>query len=290
VLVVKNRKTRVHWELVLGETYCARILPKRVNEISVDDILGILKPVWTTKKATGICIRSRIERVLTYAKGRGWRTGENVAAWKDNLAGLLSTQGRVINHHASIPFDKAAEVVADLRKREGVAARALEFMILTGTRVNEAIGCQCDEIDFERGLWTIPASRMKLKKEHVIPLSERALEIVREMQTMQVDGFVFPGARAGCPISHTALTRVMKRYEATCHGWRATLTDWASETTNHSIETIEFALSHGIPNKVRAAYRRYRSLDKRAVLMSDWARYLNGEDAKVIELATRRVG
>ena len=284
VLVVKNQKSRNHWELTLSERYCAKILPKRVNEISVDDVLGLLKPIWQTKPATAGRVRGRIERILTYAKGRGWRSGENVAAWKDNLAGILPIQGHVTRHHPSIPYDKAPEFVERLRQRSGVAARCLEFLILTATRANEAVGCQFDEIDFERAIWVVPASRMKLKREHVIPLSDRALAIIREMEGFRVNEFVFAGMKTGQHVSHTALARIMEAHGATVHGWRSTFSDWASEMTTHSTEAIEFSLAHGIPNKVRAAYRRYRALDKRKALMEDWGRYLEGMEAKVIQL------
>ncbi|MCK1450439.1 integrase arm-type DNA-binding domain-containing protein [Bradyrhizobium sp. 35] len=239
-------------------------------------VLKAIEPIWYTKTETASRVRGRIEAVLDFAKTRGYRTGENPAAWGGNLLHALPARNTIakVEHHAALPFVEVPDFMAQLATREGIAARALEFAILTASRTGEIIGSRWSEIDLDAKLWTIPAVRMKANKEHRVPLSGRSLEILKALP--REDGFVFPGGRKGVPISNMAMAGVLKRmdrFEITVHGFRSTFRDWAAERTGYPNHVVEMALAHVIGNKVEAAYRRGDLFEKRRKLMTDWATY-----------------
>jgi len=231
-------------------------------------------------------VRGRIESILDYAAARRWREGENPARWRGHLDKLLpktskakravrQTTGRE-EHHAALPYPEIAAFLAELRRQQGVAARALEFLILTAARTGEVIGARWDEFDLAEKAWTVPASRMKASREHRMPLSAPALAVIEMMATIRSGEFVFPGARAGRPLSNMSLLMTLRRMgrdDLTVHGFRSTFRDWVAEQTNFPSEVAEMALAHTISDKVESAYRRGDLFAKRRQLADAWARY-----------------
>jgi integrase len=239
-------------------------------------VLRAIEPIWYTKTETASRVRGRIESVLDFAKTRGYRSGENPAAWDGNLVHALPGRGTIakVEHHAALPFAQVPEFMAALAAREGIAARALEFTVLTAARTGEVIGARWSEFDLDAKVWVIPAERMKAHKEHRVPLTERMLAILRALP--REAAFVFPGGREGAPISNMAMAQLLKRMnrlDVTVHGFRSTFRDWAAETTGYPNHVIEMALAHVIGSKVEAAYRRGDLFTKRARLMADWAKF-----------------
>ena len=274
----KNAKHADQWENTLA-TYAYPVFGS-LPVASVDTALVMLalEPIWTTKTETASRLRGRIESVLDWATVRGYRQGENPARWKGHLDTLLAKPSKVakVAHHPALPYIETAEFVQALRKQEGTAARALEFLILTATRTNEVIGARWGEIDTQAGIWTIPAERMKMAKEHRAPLTARALEILKDMEAVKTSEWVFPGGRTGQPLSNMAMLALLKRMERhdlTAHGFRSTFRDWAAETTNYPREVAEMALAHAVENKVEGAYRRGDLCEKRRRMMEEWAKY-----------------
>jgi integrase len=239
-------------------------------------VLKAIEPIWYTKTETASRVRGRIEAVLDFAKVRSYRTGENPASWHGNLIHALPARGTIVKvvHHAALRFAELPGFMVDLAKCKGVAARALEFTILNAARTGEVIGARWSEIDLEAKIWAIPAERMKASKEHRVPLSSRAVEILKELP--RESDFLFPGASEGSSLSNMAMAELLKRIgrlDITVHGFRSTFRDWAAETTNYPNHVVEMALAHIIGNKVEASYRRGDLLSKRARLMADWARF-----------------
>jgi integrase len=248
-----------------------------VASIDTALVLKVLEPIWTTTPETASRIRGRIELVLDWAKVRAYRDGENPARWRGHLDKILPARAKVqrVEHHAAVPYVELPEFMSALRGRDGVPARALEFAILTAARTGEIIGARWSEINCEARLWTIPGERMKAGREHRIPLSDRALEI---LSTLPREGeFVFLGGRGGRPLPDRAMRTLVRSMrgagDATVHGFRSTFRDWASETTAYSHELGEIALAHAVSTKVEAAYRRGDMMQKRRRLMADWAAY-----------------
>jgi len=246
-----------------------------VAAIDTGLVLKALEPIWTTKPETAGRVRGRMEAVLDWAKARGYRDGENPARWRGHLDKLLPNRRKVrsVRNHPAMPYSDLPVFMAELRSRQSVSARALEFAILTAARTGEVIGAKLSEVDLDNAVWTVPADRMKAGREHRVPLPPRAVEIVRERPR---DGdYVFPGGRAGKPLSNMALLELMRgmRPEFVPHGFRSTFRDWAAERTTHPSEVVEQALAHAIESKVEAAYRRGDLFEKRRRLMSDWASY-----------------
>jgi integrase len=250
-------------------------------------LLKVLEPIWTAKPETASRLRGRLEAILDWAKVRGHREGENPARWRGHLDKLLPARSKVrrVEHHAAMPYAALPAFLENLRGQEGIAARALEFTILTAARTGEVIGATWAEISFAEKVWTVPAARMKAHREHRVPLGERALAILKEMHTSD-DGFVFSGGRPGKPLSPTALILVLRRMgygDITTHGMRSAFRDWCAEHTNFPSEVAEMALAHTVSDKVEAAYRRGDLFDKRRKLMEVWARYCAASKAgKVI--------
>lgn len=275
----KNEKHIQQWTNTL-ETYCTSINHKRVNEISVSDVLGVLKPIWEKKSETASRLRGRIERVLSAAKVKGWRTGENPAAWKDNLDHLLSRPKKLKRgSHKAMHYDDVPAFFSDLAKREAISAKALAFTILTAARSEETLGAQWSEIDFGRKIWTCPKERMKAGVEHDVPLSDAAMAILKEMQAAGDGGeFIFPGQKRNSPLSSAAMEALLKNRmnvaNATVHGFRSTFRDWCGDKTGFPREVAEAALAHKVGDEVERAYRRSDALEKRRKLMQAWANYL----------------
>ena len=245
-------------------------------------VLKVLEPIWAKKPETASRVRQRIENVLDFAKVRGYREEENPARWRGHLDKLLPARSRVrqVRHLAALPYYDLPLFIANLRRRDAFAARGLEFLILTAARTGEVIGARWSEIDLLDKTWTVPGNRMKAHREHRVPLSARGLAILQDMQTArQSDGgnaYVFPGPRAGKPLSNMAFLMLLRRMELddlTVHGFRATFKTWASERTSFQNEIVEAALAHVIGDKVEQAYRRGDMFEKRRRLMQQWATF-----------------
>ncbi len=274
----KNAKHSAQWQTTL-ETYAFPMIGKlMVDRIELAHIVQILEPIWTTKTETATRLRGRIESVLTWATVSGFRKGENPARWKGNLDAVLPKPGKLqkVQHHKAVPWQQAALFMVDLRQCKGTAAKALEFLILTATRSGEVRGAQWQELDLQAKIWTIPSERMKAGKEHVIPLCDDAVNLLKELPRFEGNDLIFPAAR-GSQLSDMTLSAVMRRMkvDATPHGFRSTFLDWCSESTNYPNEVAEMALAHTISDSVERAYRRGDLLAKRKHLMDDWCRYLN---------------
>ena len=271
----RNAKHAAQWTMTLTR-YAEPIRAKPVDEISTQHVLDVLQPLWQRTPETAERLRGRIENVLDAAKARGHRSGENPARWRGHLDQLLPKRQRLSRgHHKALPYDALPAFMADLRNRDAIAARALEFLILTAARSGEVLGAKLDEIDLEKKVWIIPAERMKAGREHRVPLSPRAIEIVDAMQALGRGPNLFPGPKPEASLSSMAMAMLLRRMKSdvTVHGFRSTFRDWASETTGFSHEVCEMALAHTISNKAEAAYRRGDLFDKRRKLMEAWAGY-----------------
>jgi integrase len=271
----RNAKHAAQWAMTLTK-YAKPMRAKPVNEITAQEVLDVLQVLWKRTPETAERLRGRIENVLDAAKAKGHRSGENPARWRGHLDQLLPKRQRLSRgHHTALPYGAIPEFMADLRCRPAVAARALEFAILTAARSGEVLGAQWDEIDIEKKVWIIPAARMKAGREHRVPLSPRAMDIVEAMAKLESDCYLFPGPKPKKPLSSMAMAMLLRRMktEVTVHGFRSTFRDWASETTGFSHEVCEMALAHTISNKAEAAYRRGDLFDKRRTLMEAWAGY-----------------
>lgn len=291
----KNKKHVSQWENTLRDYAYPTMGRLPVDIIDTDLVVKCLSGIWTEKTETANRVRGRIETVLDWATSSKYRQGENPARWRGHLKNLLAAPTKIapVTHHPALPYDQIAEFMKALRAMEGVSARALEFLILTASRTTETIKAQWQEINIEKSLWTIPANRMKAKREHRVHLSKRALEIVGEMQSKREGDFVFPGTRESRPLSSMAMLMVlrrMKRNDLTVHGFRSTFRDWASEVSIYPAEVAEMALAHVVPDKTEAAYRRGDLLQKRIDFMEDWAKYCSNssKDGRVIQIRKTR--
>jgi integrase len=273
-----NIKHAAQWTATL-ETYVYPMFGDlAVSRVDVGLVLKALEPIWTTKPETATRVRGRIESILDWATARGYRQGDNPARWRGHLDKLLPARSKVakVQHHAALPYGEIGGFVATVRAMEGVSPKALEFAILTATRTGETVGARWSEIDTDNALWTIPADRMKAKKEHRVPLSERALEILASLPREKGSDHVFIGDKPGKSLSNMSLLmtlRRMKRDDLTTHGFRSTFRDWAAEQTAYPNELLEMALAHTVSDKTEAAYRRGDMFEKRRRLMEDWAGY-----------------
>jgi integrase len=260
-------------------------------------VLKALEPIWTKAPDLAGRLRRRIEAVLDFAKARGYRdAGENPGRWHGHLKNLLPAQSRIkrIKHHAALPWRDLPGFMVELRRREGVDARALEFIILTAARLGEAINATWAEIDLAHRTWTIAATRMKGGKEHCVPLSGSACAVLERMQTARRNDLVFPGKRRGRPVGELTVWRLAKDVAGdanmTVHGFRSSFRDWAGERTNYPREVCEMALAHVVGNTVELAYRRGTLFDKRRRLMEEWARYCGGKPAAKADVVALRRG
>ncbi|MDB0573090.1 tyrosine-type recombinase/integrase [Ralstonia solanacearum] len=274
----KNAKHVAQWQSTL-KTYADPVfgsLP--VQDIDTNHVMRVLEPIWHAKPETASRLRGRIAAILDWATVRGLRQGLNPARWQGHLDSLLPSRTRVraVEHHPALPFDELGTFLKELREQSGCAASALEFLIVTAARTNEVIGAQWDEFDLEQKVWVCPASRMKGKREHRVPLSEQAMTVLTRMGQDRTSIYVFPGAKADKPLSNMAMLALLKRMgraDLTCHGFRSTFRDWAAERTNFAREVAEAALAHIVGDKVEAAYRRGDLFDKRRQLMGHWGKF-----------------
>jgi integrase len=278
----RNEKHKYQWTATLTTFAYPVIGALMVQEVDIALVLKVLEPIWTAKSETASRVRQRMENILDFAKVRGYREGENPARWRGHLDKLLPARSKVrdVKHLAAMPYAELPDFLASLRTREAIAARALEFLILTAARTGEVIGARWNEIDLLDKNWMVPAARMKARREHRVPLSPRALAILNEMQAVRSgdDGnaYVFPGPKPGVPLSNMAFLMLLRRMERdglTVHGFRATFKTWASERTSFQNEIVEAALAHIIGDKVEQAYRRGDLFDKRRRLMAQWATF-----------------
>lgn len=276
----QNAKHRAQFLATLAQYASPHFGSVPVAAIDMPMVLKALEPIWKTKTETASRVRGRIESVLDFATVRGYRSGDNPARWSGWLSHALPSPASIKNiaHHAAMPFNDVPAFMAALAKRDGVAARALEFAVLTAARTGEVVEARWDELDLTSKIWTIPASRMKSRREHRVPLSKRATEVLARLP--REAEFVFPGARARTPISNMAMTTVMRRMEQdafTVHGFRSAFRDWIAERTSYPNIVGEAALAHVVGDKTEAAYRRGDLLVKRTHLMNDWAKFLSTE-------------
>jgi integrase len=286
----KNEKHGEQWTNTLT-TYAGPVMGALpVQDIDTGHVLKVLEPIWTTKPETARRLRGRIEKVLAWATVRTFRSGDNPARLRSHLDQLLPQMGKrkTVQHHPALPYVQVGEFVHGLRATDGLPARALEFTILTAARTGEVLGAKPTEFDLDAAMWTVPAERMKAHREHRVPLSPRAVAIVREA-IKGGDEYVFRGRWPNTPLSNMAMLQLVRRTKAdlTVHGFRSTFRDWAAEMTNFTREVCEMALAHVVSNETEAAYRRGDLLEKRRHLMTDWARYCDqpAMPAKVVKLA-----
>ncbi len=276
----KNPKHKAQWENTLRD-YAGPVMGKLpVDQIDDVHVLAAIEPIWYEKTETASRLRSRIERVLDWATARKYREGENPARWRGHLDTMLPKPGRLkrVRHHPSLPYPEMYNFMRTLEEHEGVSARALRFLILTACRTSEVTGTRWSEIDLHTKVWSVPAERMKANRPHRIPLSDDAIDILKQ-QAGYDSIYVFPGTRAGNRISAAAMPELLKqlRPEVTCHGMRSSFRTWVAERTSYPREVAEAALAHTNRNKVEAAYLHSDHLEKRAELMNAWATYINNE-------------
>lgn len=276
----RNDKHRQQWRNTLASYVYPVLGELPVADIGTAHVLKVLEPIWQEKSETAARIRGRIEAVLDSAKARGYREGENPARWRGHIAQILPARSRLTRgHHKAMPYDAIPPFMAQLREREAMAALALEFVILTATRTSEVLGATWAEVDLQKAIWTVPAARMKAGKEHRIPLSPRAVEILEAVKPLD-KASLFP-ANNGGKLSTMAMSMLLRRMKLDCtvHGFRSGFRDWAAECTGYAHEVCEMALAHVIGNKSEAAYRRGDLFDKRRRLMADWATYCASDGA-----------
>jgi integrase len=280
-----NQKHGDQWVFTLEEYAYPIIGNKALDEITMEDILEILEPIWTTKTETASRLRGRLEWILASATTRKLRTGINPALWRGFLQTILPAPNKIkkVEHHKALPYRQVAALIADLREMATIAALALEFTILNASRTGEVIGGLQSELHDD--VWIIPGSRMKAKKEHRVPLCKRSLEILEIARVMDPNSkYLF--SKNGKRLSNMAMPMMIRRakVDATVHGFRSTFRDWVSEETTHSSEVAEMALAHTITNTVERSYRRKDLLEKRRLLLNDWEDYCNKIHENVIEL------
>ncbi len=285
----KNAKHVSQWRNTL-ETYAFPIFGNLgVDAIDTEDVLAVLSPIWEHKTETAKRLQGRTENILDYAAAKNFRDQMNPARWRGHLDKLLPKPSRIqiIRHLPAMPFEEVPSFVSSLRQLKTNGALALAFLIVTATRTSEVLGARWSEMDLKSRCWIIPADRMKTRREHRVPLSELATELLSE-RTNYFEGneHVFVGARQGRGLSNMTMLKVMRSmgYGVGCekgdfvpHGFRSSFRDWAGEVSSYPGDVIEMALAHTIRNKVEAAYRRGDLFEKRRALMDSWAIFLEGD-------------
>lgn len=290
----RNAKHASQWRNTL-KAYAEPVIGRlAIKEIDTHHVMKILDPIWATKTETASRVRGRMENVLDWAAARGYRKGENPARWRGHLDKLLPRRSKVqkVEHHSALPYSEITAFMLELRKREGVAARAMEFTILTAARTSEVIGAHRSEFDLAAKVWIIPGDRMKTGREHRVPLSARAIAVLKAVgigpdDLLDPSAVVFANPPNRVALSSNAMLALlarMDRHDLTVHGFRSTFRDWAAETTSTPNEVVEMALAHTVKNKAEAAYRRGDLLTKRAVLMEEWASFCAKPLGKVLPL------
>nr|WP_055048891.1 site-specific integrase [Devosia sp. A16] len=277
---LRNAKHLHQWEMTLRD-YAKPLHGMPVADVSVDDVVSCLTPHWTERQETADRLRARIAAVIDYARARGLRSAGNPAQWRGLLDKLLPARKDLQRgHHHAADYHHVPAICTGLRASTGVSARAVEFLVLTAARSGEAGCATWSEFDLEKAIWTVPPERMKMQREHRVPLSRRAVDIVRAMKERSMGSYVFSGERDGRPVSDTAMVKALRRASpdksATLHGLRSSFRDWAGDETQHPREVAEQALAHVVQG-VEAAYRRKDALAKRRSLMNDWAAFCSPE-------------
>lgn len=272
----KNAKHGKQWSATL-QTYAFPIIGKlHVADIALPHVLQVLEPVWRVKPETASRLRQRVETVLSWATTRGYRHGDNPARWRGHLDQVLPAPSSVqqVVHHAALPVDQVGAFMQRLQQADGIGALALRFAVLCASRSGEVRGATWSEVDMQRGVWVIPGSRMKAKREHRVPLSADALALLQALPRYAGTDLLFPSSK-GTALSDATLLQVCRRMgiAGVPHGFRSTFRDWAAERTSHPSEVVEMALAHTVGDKVEAAYRRGDLFEKRRALMEDWARF-----------------
>jgi integrase len=285
----RNEKHKYQWPATLAAYAYPIVGALPVQAVDTALVLKVLEPIWTVKPETASRVRGRLESILDFAKVREYRDGENPARWRGHLDKLLPARCKVrqVEHHAALPYAELPAFLASLRMREAIAARGLEFLILTAARTGEVIGARWNEIDLLDKTWTLPAARMKAHREHRVPLSPPAVALLSEMQAVRhgdaSDAFVFPGHKPSTGLSNTAFLMLMRRMgrgDLTAHGFRATFKTWASERTSFQNEIVEASLAHTIGGKVEQAYLRGSMFEKRRRLLQQWATFCSAAPAQ----------
>lgn len=282
----KNAKHADQWTNTIS-TYANPIVGHlSVQSVDTTLVMKVIEPIWFKKTETASRVRNRIELILSWATVRGYRTGENPARWRGHLDKLLPKRSNVqlVKHFSALSFNEMGSFMERLRVLDGVAPLGLEFQILTACRTSEVIGARWSEINIAEAQWIIPASRMKAKREHRVPLPSRALEILKTVRALGENEFVFPGWSEGKPLSNNAFLSLLKKRlneKVTAHGFRSTFRDWVSEKTNHTQDVVEMSLAHSIKSATEAAYRRGDLFSKRRILMNDWENFCSTPSVKL---------
>lgn len=287
----RNLKHAAQWSSTVA-TYCSPVFGKLpVQLVDVGLVMRAIEPLWATKPETASRVRGRVECILDWAKVLGYRDGENPARWRGHLDHLLPARGKVrrVKHHAALPYADIPGFIAALRMRDAVAARALEFAILTAARTSEVLGATWSEIDLDARVWIIPAERMKAGREHRVPLVDRAIEIIKNMMASKQNDYIFYGDRRAIlsNMSLLMLLRRMGRNDVTTHGFRSTFRVWVEEQTDTPRAVVEMALAHAVGSAVEAAYLRSDLFERRRLLMAKWANYCTASRQPIGRNVTR---
>ncbi len=274
-----NQKHLQQWENTLATYAFPTIGHVPVDQVETPDVLRILQPVWNSKTETAVRVRGRIERILSWAAIQKLRSRENPATWKNHLDAILPKPStvRAVKHHRALPWGDVPGFIRALHQREGIAANALEFLVLTAARSGEVRGATWSEIDLDSRTWTVPADRMKVGREHRVPLSDEAVRLLRDLPRFEGSEYVFPSPRTGRPLSDSALGKVLRDLglDVTAHGFRSSFRDWCAESTAYPNHVAEMALAHTIGDKVEAAYRRGDLFEKRRKMMTAWGDFID---------------
>jgi integrase len=288
-----NPKHAQQWTNTLSQYAYPLLGQLSIADIDTALVTKCLEPIWITKNETASRLRGRIEQVLSWATVKQYRSGDNPARWRGHLDKILPKPSKVqtTKHHPALPYEEIADFISLLRQQEGVAARCLEFTILTAARTNESIGATWDEINLDSKVWTIPAMRMKAGKEHRVALSDKSIDLLKQMKACQLSEYVFTSGKKNLSnMAMLALLKRMNRKDITAHGFRSSFRDWAAESTSYPNELLEKCLAHTIKNESEAAYRRGDLLEKRFRVMNDWAKYCETKRGLVGNVTPLRVG
>jgi len=279
-----NAKHAAQFKSTLTNYVTPRLGRRPVNDIQAADILSVLQPIWVDKNETARRVKQRIGTVMKWAIAQGYRSDDPTLA----LNQVLPKPNRKPKHRASLPYTDVADCLNVIKHSDAMLSTklAIELLVLTATRSGEVRLADWNEVDLDAKTWTIPAARMKMKEEHVIPLSDRALDVLQKAKTLGDEGLIFPGMRSGRPMSDMTMSKLVKElgYPVDIHGFRTSFRTWVQEQTNTAHEVAERALAHKTTNKVEAAYARSDLFEKRRELMNAWASYLNNKPAKVVQL------
>ncbi len=268
-----------------------------VSEIDTEHVLRVLQPIWYSRTQTALRLRGRIERILSQEKALKNRTGENPAAWRGHLENLLPAPSKIatVTHRPALPWELAPGFMRELRQVPGIASLALQFLMRTASRAGEVTGARWSEIDREARVWTIPASRMKARKPHQVPLTAACLAILDQLPRLAQQDWVFPSAHTGKHITSISMVAVMRRLghgahgdqsNAVPHGFRSCFRDWAGESQPFPRELVEACLAHATEGQVELAYRRGNQMAKRQKVLEAWGDFLDRPPAAVISFPT----